>query len=147
MQVACPTAAQGTSVFFTTNEGKVTFEPNKKLVPNSNKRGVRYRATWPKEAFDNGVDGLFRSLSECEQSNLNALTVSKRARSQTLDARLEQALTQQGGDENEEWEDFEDFIGEDASDGQTANNLSEEEMVSDQALSAQLEQALKDLAL
>ena len=152
MAVRCPVSAEGTKVFFATDVGsRVSITPNDQLAPNQNRRDARYCAVWPKEVFDEQIEGIFTSLSDCESSSDVAFTVSSNAKSSM--EKLELALQQQdGGDDSEttmeDEDDLEAFLGHDGDKTAVENaDTEEKEMVSDQALTAQLEQALKDLAL
>ena len=151
MPIGCPKTSKGTSVLFSSDAGfSVAMDPNEKLSPNLNAMNIYYRAMWPKEAFDNEVGGVFTSLEDCKASRDVAITMSRRGSGQNLSTveKLELALEQNNEKEKEDEDDlmkeFDDFFGTD--EGGAAESHQEEEMVSDQALSSQLEQALKDLA-
>ena len=150
MPVACPRSGGTTRVLFSTDAGgKVMFKENDLLADNLNQRKFRYRAVWPEAAFDDSNNnGVFRSLEECQASDMAALTLSSERGAME---QLELALAQQAGEEEDDDSEVVDFFGlEDSNpgdDGKGKMEEEEEEMVSDQALTAELEEALKDLEL
>ena len=141
MIVQCPSLT-GTTVLFATDVGRdVSMMPNGKLAENLNVRDLRYRAFWPTEVFDSEVGGVFKSLEACQNSEEVAITVSS---ARGILQKLEQALTQQDPDLEEGLGDFFGPVsGKLAAD--EAKDM--EKIASDQELTAQLEQALKDLEL
>ena len=144
MQIACPRTPAGTRVLVATDAfGRASIKENEQLADNLNVRDARYRAQWPRPVFSNEAAGVFTSLEECENSDAVALTVSP---TRGLVQNLELALEQQSDSESED--DLEWFFGDDeGTEGQPAAEDSSEEMISDKALAAELEEALKDLGL
>ena len=153
MPVSCPLQSEETFVLFTT-DNPASIVPNELLSPNLNRRNSRYRAEWPRAIFDSQNTGVFTSLANCRRSNNVALTFSMRAREQGLDTvdRLEQQQNEEQEETPEEVENelnkfFGDGGAKETSAVPSTGTVEAEEMVSDQALASQLEQALKDLAL
>ena len=146
MAVACPTAASGTIVLVDSNmDTTANMMPNADLAKNQLSRNNRYFATWPKNAFNRGGDGLFTSESACQNSGDVSLTVSMGADLQQ-DEEMEQP--------KEVEKELEKFFGEEGigKASQTLGEAAEEEEdigmdTYDKALASQLEQALNDLAL
>jgi peroxidase len=146
MPVNCPRTARGTRVLFSTDIGnKVKFAENSLLAPNQfTDRVDRYRAVWPEAAFDSPSNGVFRSLEACERAgDVFALDLS-------MQTEVEKLAAAQSDDDEEEEDDilhFFDIDGEGTSDGGSEEQAEKEEIASDQALTAELEEALKNLAL
>ena len=146
MPVTCPKTARGTRVLFSTNIGKkVKFAENSLLAGNEfTDRVDRYRAVWPEAAFGSSSNGVFRSREACERAgDVFALDMSMQTEVEKL------AAAQSDDDEEEEDEilRFFDIDGEGTDDGGSEEQAEKEEIASDQALTAELEEALKNLAL
>ena len=146
MPITCPRVARGTRVLFSTSMGsKVMFTENDKLVANEFSRKDRYRAVWPEAAFDASSNGVFRSLEACESAGDEfAFDLSMQ---KNVMEKLEVALNQQDDEDQEvlDFFDLNDDGGDSGDDG--SQKQAKEEEVSDQALTAELEEALKNLAL
>ena len=133
MPVQCPVNIEGTNVFFTTDAGSsAEMTPNEQVTTNLNSNNIGCRSVWPKKAFDAQIGGVFTSESACKSSQEVGLTVSSTDKKDLVYST----------------KDLEAFFGSGVPKNVVAAKTSEEEeMVSDQALTTQLEQALKDLAL
>ena len=147
MPVTCPRAPRGTRVIFSTDAGnKVMFKENPLITENMDNKESRYRAVWPEAAFNAGNNGIFKTLEECESSDMAALTLSMPTGAME---KLELALEQQAGEGDEDFEKIKEFfeMGDDEDGDDDKATEVKEEMVSDQALTMELEEALRDLDL
>ena len=147
MPVTCPLpGTKGTRIIFSTDKGDtVTVTKNAALAKNQIiGRDDRYRAVWPPGAFDDSTsNGVFKSREACENGDMIAFDLAMQT-----DAvkKLDVALSQQSTDED--IKDFVEFFqpdDEDSGDGGAGEEAEKE--ASDQALTAELEEALKSLGL